>query len=163
MKNTTNENNAANLHDLAFSMRQLLEATESGKSGWRDDELAEVFEHQLSAGLRDDLGLFFENVDGEVVRSGYTTFGDVLTAGHPPVALLRMIRQFAKKLSAQPDHVPGDVALALYYAAIAAAQVRAGASITSMDREDILRGYAWAHDQAWLPACLRVLFEQALA
>jgi hypothetical protein len=152
-----------NLDDLAGSMGALLAGVESGGSAWREDEFGELFEHQLAAGLREDLGLFFDNVEGALAGSGVITFGDLLGAEQPPVSLLRMVRQFAKKLAGQPSQYPGDVALALYYAAIAAAQARAGASISSMSRAELQRGYAWAGRLAWMPERLRPLFEEASA
>lgn len=149
------------LPELAIRMGQFMEAAESEKSVWSDDELASLLEHQLAAGLLDDLALFFDEAEGEVARSGLATFDELFSVGDPPVSLLRMTRQLAKKLSGQPERFPADVALVLYYTAIAAAQVRAGASITSMSHDDLRKGYAWACGRAWLPPRLIALLEQA--
>ncbi len=148
------------MNELASSIGRLLEVAQNDFAIWTEDELRDVFEYQLAATLDGDLGLFFDDVAGEVARSGFVTFGDLLTSNQPSLPLLHMVRQFAKKLSAGEHAYPTDIALALYFAVIAAAEVRAGENITSMSREELQQGYSWTKTRPWLPSHLCTLFEQ---
>jgi hypothetical protein len=51
----------------------------------------------------------------------------------------------------------------LYYAAIAAARVRHGRSITRMGDSDLLRGLDWALRQPWVDPAVRTLIEDGAA
>ena len=62
------------LNELASSIGRLLEVAQNDFAIWTEDELRDVFEYQLAATLDGDLGLFFDDVAGEVARSGFVTW-----------------------------------------------------------------------------------------
>ena len=77
----------------------------------------------------------------------------------PPLELLELTKQFAKKCRSNPDGpLPDDIASVLYLAAIAAAMTRCGARITKLGDVGMHHGLRWALRQSWLDASLRELF-----
>ena len=132
-----------------------LMALEAESAAWGPEDLAAVWRHQMACGLGDELA------GG---AGGERTFGEVLWAERPAVELLTLIKDYAKSKRADlAAGMPGEVASALYYTTIAAARVRAGASITTLDEKTLVEGVNWALGQPWLDERTRALFEQLKA
>lgn len=91
------------------------------------------------------------------------TIGQVLLSNRPVMASLMAVKHFAKRMraGAQTDRLR-QVATVLYYASIAAAELRAGSVITTLPRQAILGGYRWAWGRSWTYIPLCCLFESAL-
>lgn len=161
-------------HDLANanpdSLSRLLELDPNDEPPWTADDLHAILRHQLDTEIEFDLthfgGIARETVTAiappqEGQRPG--TFGQVLTGPNPPLQLLDLIRRFAKRYRKHgTDGMPEEVATVLYYAAIAAARLRHGASISKLDDRAIRAGIQWALDQPWFAGPLRDLFADTL-
>jgi hypothetical protein len=92
------------------------------------------------------------------------TIGYLLLSNRPAVESLRAVKHFAKRMraGAQTDRLR-QVATVLYYASIAAAELRANSVITTLPRPAILDGYRWAWGRSWTYFPLCCLFESAIA
>jgi hypothetical protein len=142
----------------------------SGKpAGWADDELSDIFSHQLRAPLLTDLkppaaqleslGLANLSPDGPPL----TTFGDLLAHPSPTLPLLQLAKDFAKTADNRLEGpLPSPVAVALYYAIIAAALVTHGVKITEIDNAALQNGLEWLQKQHWITSGTRQLAGRAL-
>lgn len=154
---------AGSLKQRAQTMSGILQDADPDKACWSEADCGAILRHQLAAKLVDDLGLCFADASAVLAKTpALNTFGDVLKVDHPPVPVLRMVRQFAKLLSQKRTCYPHDVAMVLYYAAIAAAHARAGATITRLPDDEVRKGLQWCRGRTWLDASLRTLFAEAL-
>ncbi len=137
---------------------------------WRVEELGAIFRHQLSAPVMVDLGGFdpatalrlrhLSEAQGLVLKS----FGELFRHPAPPLELLQLTKDFAKLNRDHPEScLPPEIALALYYLAIAAAWVRLGKRITQLPDAELRRGLAWTRGQSWVEGETRELLDAALA
>lgn len=157
-------------HSTTRTLAQVMGLFETRTTpGWSDDELASMVDHQLTAPLSFDLSRL-QGVDKKQVldlalndNSLIVTFCDLLTHPKPPVALLSMVKEYAK---ASMDHpaspLPRPIASVFYYAAIAAAQVRLNQTLTQLDHPALRQGLKWALNQPWLGQTLQSLLTTAL-
>ena len=133
---------------------------------WNAQDLGPIVQHQLSASLEGDLADLGPGLHArlkELRTAGadpIVTFRDLLKHPEPPLELLELTKQFAKRCRSNPDGpLPDDVATVLYLAAIAAAMVRLGARITKLNNEGMQHGLRWALGQTWLDASLPDLLQ----
>jgi hypothetical protein len=136
-----------NPHPPTPAIATLLSPADSSNL-WTDADYAALLLHQLRSSLPGAGGL---------------TFGDVLLRDDPDPDHLRQIKDFAK--AARDDSasgIPPHVCHVIYYAAIAAAQVRGKYRLTSLDSEAFARGLGWASALSWVPQPLQDLFHDAL-
>ena len=152
------------------ALAQLLSCKTDADSVWSATDLHAILCHQLDADVEFDL-THFGGVAKETLTSVRTlsadnqpcTFGQMLTSAEPPLEVLDMIRRFAKRLRTQESAgIPKEVATVLYYAAIAAARLRHGASLSKLDDEALRSGLNWGLEQTWLTEPLRALFAETL-
>lgn len=150
------------------ALSQLLET--DADSVWNATDLHAILCHQLDADVEFDLTHFggvaketLTSVRASSADNRSCTFGQMLTSGEPPLEVLDMIRRFAKRARTQESAgIPKEIATVLYYAAIAAARLRHGASLSKLDDEALRGGLTWGLEQAWLTEPLRDLFTEAL-
>jgi hypothetical protein len=150
------------------SLARLVRAGEADApvaGGWRPAELADVLAHQLNVPLRVDLArlgpVALGTPDLWCPPWESRTFGDLLRDPAPPVALLRLVKDFAKAGDQGGAGLPTPIALGLYYAAIAAALLRHGTSISALDDRGLVEGMDWARGADWMAPELRPLFDAA--
>ncbi len=136
---------------------------------WGDQDLTEMFAHQLSASLMDDL----QNLNGVDLDQLYawvtsvnppiTTFGDLFFHANPPIELLKQTKEYAKACRDDVSClIPDSIASTLYYACLAVGRTRCGIWLTTMSPAAIRQGFRWAVDQPWVEPDLRSIFTQAL-
>ncbi len=135
---------------------------------WDASDLAALLRHQLEAPVEVDLGALPPDVAPKVRAlagaEGLTlrSFHDLFQHPHPPVALLRMVKDFAKLNRAHSrSALPPEVALVLYYAAIVAAALRCRQAISGLEPAQLRKGIEWTLGQPWLDPTLRPLFQEA--
>jgi hypothetical protein len=153
----------------ADRLAHLLETSGKGGPGWRAEDLAAIFRHQLSVPIADDLRdlspdrtqelCSLASSQGVLLRS----FADLFLHPHPPVELLALTKAFAKDHRKRPDSpLPPEIATMLYYASIAVAISRCGQRLTRLSDADLREGLTWARDQSWIDQRMRAVFEDAL-
>ena len=134
---------------------------------WSTEDLAQMLQHQMSTSLSHELQCLegvdpqhLQDVMASVTPSIYS-FGDLLTHPHPPVALLQYTKDYAKACrDDQACPLPASISSTLYYACLAAAQLRCHQCLTSMPSDDVARGFDWTLRQEWMHPDLYRLFEK---
>ncbi len=144
------------------------EAMDCGRI-WRDDELAAVFRHQISAPVRCELRGLATETAGEVRLLAdaegllLKSIGDLLRHPNPPSELLVMVKDFAKGcLRSKEPGIPRDVARAIYYVVIATAMVRCHTRITRLDDAELVAGLEWCRGRPWIDGDTRELVEAGM-
>jgi hypothetical protein len=88
--------------------------------------------------------------------------GDLLTDPATDLETLRRIKRFAKTLAGDAPHNPRrGAAIAVYYAAIAAALVRHRTAISRHPRATQADAFASLMEKPWVPDNLARLFDRA--
>jgi len=134
----------------------LMDSTTDDHDLWLPEEFGSIFRHQLTAplctelaGLAPQLGEMLAGLrtpDGRPVA----TFGDLLRHPEPPVALLELVKEFAKA-SRGPGRrqLPPEVASMLYYLSIGIALLRCDHRLSSLSDAALQEGFHWASAQPW--------------
>ena len=135
---------------------------------WQPQDLADIFEHQLTTPLAYDVGTLADTNPEQLrhlmesAQPPIRTFRDLLTHAQPPLKLLELVKEAAKTRRDDPANpVPPSIASAVYYACLAMARVRRGTSLTSMKDDDYGQGLRWALAQDWISDSIRVVFQNA--
>lgn len=90
------------------------------------------------------------------------TLGDLLQDPKTKIALIRRMKDFAKELgAAAKDDVEREVALALYFAAIANALVYHNVKISQYDHAKLEQSFETLGGHDWVPPNLTRLFRKA--
>ena len=147
------------LFDAASTMAQPLS----------EGELGAVLKHQLSTAVQFDLRSLGRaraarlNALASAQGLVLTSFDDLFRHPNPPIDLLVMTKDFAKRLTKHPaSALPKDVALVVYYCAIAAGLVRLNKRITELSDSVLKEGFVWARNRSWITDDVRTLLTQAL-
>ena len=149
-------------------LAEMMDIGESNARLWQPGEFAAILRHQLSVPINVELGSFSEgeaNSIRSIAKSKellLNSFGDLLSHPNPPVELLRMTKQFAKKHLISPENtlLPHEIANVLYYASIAAARLRCRRRISKLPDSDLRDGLDWCLSRTWLdPTTQRLLKE----
>lgn len=134
----------------------LMAAVDGGEGEWRSHELGAILRHQLSAPILFDCcdsaapAPQFGQPQPEPGQEFPKSFRELFHHPSPPLPLLRLTKDFAKKNWDHPESaLPRDVTLVLYYMSIVAAFVRHGECITKLDNEALRTGILWVIDQPW--------------
>lgn len=148
---------------------------------WSAEELGAILQHQLDAPLEADFSRLrqserVERAPGQAAGArfalpatpalspGISTFRQLFEHPNPPIELLELTKRFAKSCRSRPDApVPDEVATVLYLAAIAAARLKGGASISRLDDAALRPALDWALEQPWLDPGIGELLEGARA
>ena len=125
---------------------------------WGAHELGAILRHQLASPVDAELSPPAVAHGGEI-----RTYADLLRHPHPPVELLRLLKNFAKCHCGHPlSALPAEVMAVLYYASIVAARFHAHARITRLTDSELQRGIDWIISQPWLEDTTRCLLDKAL-
>ena len=153
-------------------LARLFNADPVAVPSWQSDDLRDILRHQLDAPIVFDAPLPPERHSGGL-RAGpasgpagelrLTSFRDLFNHPAPPLALLRLTKDFAKNSDAPPDGpLPSKVAIVLYYGSVLAALLRHGETISELSPDSLRDGTRWALRQDWLDPTFRSLFTEAL-
>jgi hypothetical protein len=143
---------------------------------WDEQDLRDILVHQLDAPLLFNQEHLSRSERGALERASAEfgcnepncpvyRFRDVLLSEHPPLELLKLVKDYAKGGDRQGADagLPEEVATVLYYAAIFVALSRGGQRITSLDDRALVRGGRWVVAQAWVEQAVRQLVLDGLA
>jgi hypothetical protein len=148
----------------------LVDTTADDQELWRPEEFGAIFRHQLTAPLRTDLASLApqlgEKLAGLRTPAGLpvATFDDLLRHPAPPVALLEVVKEFAKtSRRARRSQLPSEVASMLYYLTIGIALFRCDHRLTGLSDPALREGFRWARAQPWADEATRDLLCRAEA
>jgi len=151
------------------SLARMMDLDTDTKHDWHPEELGSILRHQLESPLGFDLGNFAPESKEALKAIGpsatipLNTFGDLLRHPHPPPAVLKLVKEFAKANRNNPQStLPPEVATVVYFAAIVAALMRCGQRITALDDQGLREGLEWVLAQPWIDEFFRPPFREAL-
>jgi|ERR1051325_121781 hypothetical protein len=147
-------------------LARMLALDDTASDLWSPGEMQGIWRHQLSAPIGLDLGLETGSGAGSDAAGpkGFAakTFAQVLAEPHPSLALLKMVKGFAKETSSSSEDAQlKSVGVALYYAAYAAGLVRCQQRLGSAKDAELQRGFDWALSLDWLDESSRKLVGEA--
>ncbi len=156
------------LNEEANGLLTLLNEMDPGEPLWSGDDLTTILDHQLQAPLIVDLGSM-QGVDSEHVRQLASarglvlrSFEDLLGHSNPPLQLLVLTKEFAKRNLISPrSAIPREVARILYFSCIASAMVHSRKVISQLGTDELMEGFSWCLQRPWLKPELQEMFEQA--
>ena len=139
------------------------------QKAWNADELGAVLRHQLSAPMNFHLNGLDKGVAARLSTLADSqqlllkSFSDLLLHPHPPLELLKLVKDFAKFSASHPDSpLPEDIAYVLYYAAIVAARVSCGQRITALDDASLRQSLESTLARPWLDESMRGLLQRGM-
>lgn len=144
----------------------LIAEDDIGERLWGPEELAAILRHQMTAPLHVDLtrmGGAAGRLCGEAEAKGLVlkSFGDLLRHPRPPVALLKLMKDFAKACRiGRGSHLPREIATVIYFASIIVSMTRCSRRITRLDDGALRDAVGWALDQPWLEDITRTVFTE---
>lgn len=139
----------------AARLSRVIGVDDSEPEKWSDADLCAMLRHQLAAPLAFEFGAKYRRalrMPNHPPAGGITTFRDLFDHPTPPLWLLQMAKEFFKKQAGgDSDRRPEQkVCYLLYLESILIAKLRAGASITKMSDDDLVRGIEWVAAQTWV-------------
>jgi len=116
-----------------------------------------MWEHQMRAPIEIDLDIV-RPPDTSAARDSAEAAGfvgknirDLLENSNPPLALLKLTKDFAKRTFREAeDSQLKEIAAALYYASYAAGLTRCGQRLGGMETLELRGGFDWALGRTWL-------------
>ena len=142
-------------------LARMLALDMSSKHDWHHAELGSIYQHQLDSSLEFDLVNFAPDSKTAVHQRG--TFRDLFRNPHPPLDILKLVKEFAKANRDNPEScLPAEISTAIYFAAIALAMTRCGERITELDDDKLRRGIEWVVAQTWIDESTRSRCRDAL-
>lgn len=154
--------------DTDVLLKMLRLGNENATPSWKEEELGEIFDHQLSIPVASELNYFVSNSDTRqyLIKNGalgQQTFREVLTHSESPLEALTLVKEYSKACmvyTASP--LPKPIYSVLYYASIAAALSRHNRNITTLNSGAVRCGFLWSLAQTWIDPALQSLFEDGL-
>ncbi len=93
----------------------------------------------------------------------HLSIGEILAMPRPSVGVLEGLKRFAKQCAREESGLmPPDVAMVIYYAAIALAWSRCGQYISELDHQELRRGFEWACSRSWTPPSVRDVLREGI-
>lgn len=143
--------------DVASMLEATLDPDLEERRAWHPQELAAILNHQWNAPLEADLGGVSPErsrllrclceADQLLIKS----YGDVFSHPMPPIEILEMIKDYAKRNLARPDReLPEGIAEVLYTLSVVIARVRCNQRITSQDDEAVRRNIRSVLARSWV-------------
>lgn len=150
-------------------LSQVFAFDELGRTVWPVQDMRRMLRLQLGSKLHLELSragvserqTVLQLADAATPR--VRSFSDLLFHPWPPTDLLFGAKEYAK-LCKDSSHSPmaPEIALHLYYCAIASALLRRNQKITSLGDDELRHGLNWLISQAWIDDRSRVLIRGTL-
>jgi hypothetical protein len=154
------------LKSSAPQLARILGATAPAGACWLAKDLPDLLRHQWGAVIDFDLAeVPCEHRDKTLIsaaQSRIRTFGDLLLHPSPPLALLKLGKDFFKDKArgSKDQHPERQVAYLFYLLVILAARTRLGETISKLSEAELERGIEWSLGQAWLQGEVRELMAE---
>lgn len=147
-------------------MANLIELNPEPGALWNVEELGAILKHQLAAAIVPELSKVNRQLNDKsppAIRNSEQTFGQALTDQKTPIELLKLIKDFGKiHWHSEKSGIPKEVAMVLYYAAIAHAMNHRHDSITKLSTESLRSGMQWVLDQDWVDEGIKESIRKAM-
>jgi hypothetical protein len=135
---------------------------------WEPEEMRAIWQHQLRAPLEADFSTMHK-ADSNALKNApeaaafdKKNFGELLHHSNPPLALLKLTKDFAKQtLKEAEDPQLKETAAALYYVSYAAGMVRRSKRLGGMSAHELRGGFDWALARGWLDEKSKELITEA--
>jgi len=139
------------------SLARVLAQDQPDGALWAQQEMRAMWEHQMAAPIEADLDMVQppnSSAAGEPAEAaGFVgkSFRDLLENSNPPLSLLKLTKDFAKRTFKEAeDSQFKEIAAALYYASYAAGLTHCGQRLGGMDTVELRGGFDWALGRTWL-------------
>ena len=149
-------------------LARILAQDQSEAALWEPEEMRAIWRHQLRAPIEADLSTV-QSSNSSALRSAAEavafhdkSFSELLLHSSPPLALLKLTKDFAKQtLKEAEDPQLKEIAAALYYASYAAGMTRCGKRVGGMREHELRDGFDWALARVWLDEQTKALIAEA--
>ena len=149
------------------SLARMMDLDHKEQLLWKPEELGAILQHQLAAPIDFDFSYHgnmaqhsvekFSSADGAPIK----TFRDLFEHPHPPVELLELTKQFAKRCRNSRDGpLPDEIATIIYFLSIVSATTKCRRRISKLDDQSLRYALKWALAQPWLDKSTRDLLEE---
>lgn len=139
-------------------------ATHHDPTNQRQERLSDLLSSKLPADkmLMKELPILVKSLSDELEAISGLSVSDCLSNPETTPAVLRRVKDFARDAGRSAhDKTCGEVAKAIYFAAIAAALVFHGAKISGHSYHDLQHSFDLCGQQDWIPVDLARLFVKA--
>ena len=157
-----NVEQSANLFRLCLHPDQ--EGTDKAEEKNRASVLLDVLESKLpvNPALLESLPPVLQALSEELKSVSGLPLGDLLQGSRTKIAVIRRIKDFAKELgNSAKDKIERDVALAVYFAAIADALIFHDARISQYSYEQLAQSFETLSEHDWITPSLEILYREA--
>jgi hypothetical protein len=159
-----NESNKTPPRGPVSGLGELLALGLGAGEDWTQEELAGALREQMVVPVEFELAAL-TTPDAKALRTRITAQGlvlksisDLLQHPRPPLEMLVMAKDYFKANTVRPNPgLPGQVARALYYTAVAAAWLRHHTRISSMSDAEVIAALNWVCRQPWASEEIREL------
>lgn len=142
----------------AGDLGRFLDRAES-EEDWTSVDLAELWQQQLALPLELEPAGLSQSELAESVESLLQqrllirSLRDILTMPHPPMVLLRGLKDWAKSSLANKHRpLPEPTLQAIYWLSVTLSLIRLGVRLTSLEDPQLRDGVSWLASQSWLDA-----------
>lgn len=150
----------------SLQLAGILDVTTTAGHQWRLDDMGSLLRHQLAASLRETLSSDDRLARKPSLKSDHIeprTIAELFQQSRPSLDLLNAVKRWSKHSAGQTHAaLPKEISATIYYASLAAAQVRLNERITTTSPEMLRFGFQTMLEQTWLTDDLRSLFEAAV-
>lgn len=131
------------------------------QSAWRESDFPSLWNHQLQSPLSSELETYRIIPPGHAAAAGQTFKGALFTDA-ASLELIGLVKQYAQALrDGENSALPKEVALMLYYLALATAWTRHRHRLSSLPLEKLMEGWTWASSRIWIDSQTRTCLENA--
>jgi len=153
----------------SFHLSKLLNLKERAEGLWHHEELGSIWCEQLNAPLQFDLTTGDPKTKTKIdtvystVSKPPGSFGELFRHQHPPLQLLKLTKDFGRKIADKKNTaLPWEIGYLIYFVSIAVALARCGQRITALSAEEMRKGFKWGMKRAWVDEETRLLLQEAL-
>jgi hypothetical protein len=159
----------ADLQQQPPGLSSLLEFRAPHRHVWQVDDLRRMLKHLLAVPLQLSLGVLSVEVAHRLRAVNppvqqLLSMGQLFELDRPPLELLKLVKRFAKLCRDDAENaLPSELVMLMYYASIAVAMTRLGASISNLSDTALNRGLRWLAHQPWVDEPTRGILERAIS
>ena len=149
------------------SLARILAQDQPDAALWEPQEMRSIWQHQMRASIESDLGTVGSTAAAFQSSPQAATFQDksfaeTLQSPTVPLALLKLIKEFAKRMIKEAEDAQfKEIAAALYYESYAVGMIRHGQRLGGMSKHELRGGFEWALGRIWLDEETKALIRSA--